>query len=257
MCWPWIIGTGLQCQYLGAQSGGSCVVLSWDIQQGLGQPGLCNQEILCGITKAELWRGCTKNTGRRDGEREADGREQNGRLCSGDSSPWFTHWDPAWWPGWWQTTGKGKFTMVLWNRCSRLPMRASTGLVWDMTWWFPTPSGAMIDWEASLGQVGCCPHSGDHREMREKKRRSRQSDNRAQGVWHTPSHLSDMSQGGIHSHQCDSAWRHCSEGASVSLTVQGFTGCHREGAPTWLTHLHILQVTLRYPEHLPKSLLVV
>ena len=53
-----------------------CVVLSWDIQQGLGQPGLYTQEILPGKTKAELRRGCTK-TGRRKGEREADSREQN------------------------------------------------------------------------------------------------------------------------------------------------------------------------------------
>lgn len=30
------------------------VELSWDIQQGLGQPGLYNKDILLGETKAEL-----------------------------------------------------------------------------------------------------------------------------------------------------------------------------------------------------------
>ena len=26
----------------------------------------------------------------------------------------------------------------------------------DMTWWFPTPCGAMIDWKDSQGQEVCC-----------------------------------------------------------------------------------------------------
>ena len=60
-----------------------CVVLSWDIQQGLGQPGLYNQEILPGQTKAELRRGCTKKTERREGVKEEEKREQKGRLCLG------------------------------------------------------------------------------------------------------------------------------------------------------------------------------
>ena len=58
------------------------MVLSWDIQQGLGQPGLYNQEILPGQTKAELRRGCTKKKGRGEGVKEEEEREQKCRLCS-------------------------------------------------------------------------------------------------------------------------------------------------------------------------------
>ena len=46
------------------------MVLSWDIQQSLGQSGLCNEEILPGKSKAELQKGCTKKKGRREGEKE-------------------------------------------------------------------------------------------------------------------------------------------------------------------------------------------
>ena len=60
-----------------------CVVLSWDIQQSLGQSGLCNEEILPGKSKAELQKGCTKKKGRREGEKEDEEREQKGRLCLG------------------------------------------------------------------------------------------------------------------------------------------------------------------------------
>ena len=55
--------------------------LSWDIQQGLGLPGLYNQEILPGQTKAELQRKYTKKTGRRERGRDVEDREQNSRLC--------------------------------------------------------------------------------------------------------------------------------------------------------------------------------
>ena len=46
------------------------MVLSWDIQQSLGQSGLCNEEILPGKSKAELQKGCTKKKGRREGEKD-------------------------------------------------------------------------------------------------------------------------------------------------------------------------------------------
>lgn len=79
----WSIGTGLQFQHLGAQIRRiMCVMLSWDIQQCLGQPGLYNQEILPGQMKAELQRGCTKKTGRREGGRQEEEREEKCRLCS-------------------------------------------------------------------------------------------------------------------------------------------------------------------------------
>lgn len=52
----------------------------------------------------------------------------------------------------------------------------------------------MIDWKDSQRQEGCCPHSVDHTGMTEKTRSSRQSDSRAQGVWHTPKLSCQMCQ---------------------------------------------------------------